>query len=428
MVLAVLFISVIVFYLIGMPLAFAIGLSSVLAIMCDPTLPLTLVTQRMFVSLDSWVIMAIPLFMLAGELMTAGGMSKRLVDFISELFGFFRGSLAMISVGSSMLFAGISGSAAADTAAVGSIVLPMMEEKKYNMKFATALVAAAGSIGPIIPPSLMMIVIGYMTNTSVIKLFMAGIIPGILIGIGLMIVAYIHAVRGGAAYAPSGQKFSLERTIDKGLKALPGLGLPLIIVVGILSGYFTVTEAAVVAVVYGFVVAKYIYKDLDYADLPRILNKAAAFATTIMFINATAVLFSWVLTIHQLPLTVTEFVTSNVETRFEFFIYFCVVVLIIGMFMESFSATIIFAPLLMPIAAEYNVDPVQFGIVLMVGWAIGYITPPFGVNLFVSCSITRVSIREVTPHLVPIIISMLVVLFIVSAFPQLYLWLPDMVQ
>ena len=428
MVLAVLFISIIVFYLIGMPLAFAIGLSSVLAIVVDPTLPLTLVTQRMFFGLDSWLVMAIPLFMLAGELMTAGGMSKRLVDFITELFGFLRGSLAIISVGSSMLFAGISGSAAADTAAVGSIVLPMMEEKKYNMKFATALVAAAGSIGPIIPPSLMMIVIGYMTDTSVIKLFMAGIIPGILIGVGLMIVAYIHAVRGGAAYAPSTQKFDPKRALDKGLKALPGLGLPLIIVVGILGGVFTVTEAAVVAVVYGFVVAKYIYKDLEYADLPRILFKSAKFATTIMLINATAFLFSWVLTWHQLPVAVTEFVTSHVESRVEFFFYFCAVVLIIGMFMESFSATIIFAPLLMPIALEYGVDPVQFGIVLMVGWAIGYITPPFGVNLFVSCSITRVSIREVTPHLVPMIVSMLFVLFIVSAFPQLYMWLPNMVR
>ena len=192
--LAILFISIVLLFLMGMPIAFAIGISSLIAILFDGNIPLTLLTQRMFFGLDSWLMMSIPLFMLSGELMSAGGMSKRLVDFITELLGSIRGSLAMISVGSSILFASISGSAAAGTAAVGSVMLPVMKEKGYNMKFATALLAAAGSIGPVIPPSIMLIVIGYMTDTSVIQLFLAGIVPGLLIGVGLMVVAYIHAL------------------------------------------------------------------------------------------------------------------------------------------------------------------------------------------------------------------------------------------
>ena len=428
MTIAILFISIIVLFLMGMPIAFAIGISSLLALLSDSSIPLTLITQRMFFGLNSWLIMAIPLFMLSGELMTTGGMSKRLVDFVTELFGFIRGSLAMVSIVSSMLFAAISGSAAAGTAAVGSVVLPIMKEKGYDMKFATALLAAAGTVGPVIPPSIMLIVIGYMTDTSVIRLFIAGIVPGILIGISLMVVAYIHARKGGAAYAPSQEKFSLKRTVKKGVEALPGLGLPFIIVFGILGGIFTVTEAAVVAVVYGFVVAKFVYKEIEMADVFRILFKSAKFATAIMLINATAFLFSWILTVHKLPVALTGFITSHVSSQIGFFLYLGVIVLVIGMFMETFSATIIFAPLLLPVAKAYGVEPVHFGMVLMIGWAIGYITPPFGVNLFVSCSLTGVSIRQITPYLVPMVIAMLFVFFIVCFFPQVFMWLPDLVR
>ena len=428
MTLVILFLSMVVLFLVGMPIAFAIGISSLLALLVDGNIPLTLLTQRMFFGLDSWLMMSIPLFILSGELMSAGGMSKRLVDFITELLGFIRGSLAMISVGSSILFASISGSAAAGTAAVGSVVLPVMKEKGYNMRFATALLAAAGSIGPVIPPSIMLIVIGYMTDTSVIQLFLAGVVPGLLIGVGLMVVAYIHALRGGAAYEPSTHEFSLKRTLKKGIEALPGLGLPFIIVFGILGGVFTVTEAAVVAVVYGFIVAKYVYRELDVADVPGILFKSAKFAAAIILINATAFIFSWVITAHQLPLTITGFVTDAVDSRVEFLLYLGIIVLIIGMFMETFSATIIFAPLLLPIATEFGIDRVHFGMILMVGWAIGYVTPPFGVNLFVSCSMTGVSIREATPQVVPMVVSMLFVFLLVMFFPQIFAWLPNMAR
>jgi C4-dicarboxylate transporter DctM subunit len=417
-----------VFFLIGTPLAFAIGASSLLTILFDENIPLTLVTQRMFYGLDSWLIMAIPLFMLAGELMTVGGISKRLVGFVSELFGFLKGSLGMIGVAASMVFAGISGSSAADTAAVGSIILPMMKDKGYNMKFSTALIAAGGSIGPVIPPSIMMIIIGYMTDTSVIQLFLGGIVPGVLIGIGLMVVAYLHASKGGEAYLATREKLDLKKTLKAGAEALPGLGLPFIIIFGILGGIFTVTEAAVVSVIYGFLVAKFVYKELEMRDIPDILYKSAKLATIIMFIQATAFLFSWVLTANQIPVLLANFITAHVDSKFQFFLFFDILVLIIGMFMESFSATIIFAPLLLPVAKAFAIDSVHFGVVLMVGWAIGYITPPFGVTLFVSCSLTGENIREITPYLVPMIASMLVVLIIVTYFPESFMWIPNMVR
>lgn len=420
--------TLIIFFLIGMPLAFAIGMSGLFSILSSGNLPLTLVPQRMFFGLDNWLIMAIPLFILSGELMTAGGLSKRLVAFIAELLGFIKGSLGMITVGASMLFAGISGSSAADTAAIGSIMLPMMKKQGYDMRFATALQAAAGSIGPVIPPSIMMIIIGYMTNTSIVQLFLGGIVPGVLIGIGLMIVVYIHAVRGGKAYLSKGKKFNLEKAFRTGLAALPGLGLPFIIIFGILGGIFTVTEAAVIAVVYGFIVGLFVYKEIKLKDIPRILLKSAELSTMIMFIQGTAFLFSWIVTVNQLPALITKFAMNYVSNQFEFFIFFNLIVLIIGMFMESFSATIIFAPLLFPVAMSFGVDPVHFGVVLMVGWAVGYITPPFGMTLFVSCSLSGKSIREVTPYVMPLVASMLVVLIIITYFPQTFMWIPEMVR
>jgi len=268
----ILFLSILVLLLLGMPIAFAMGIGSGFSLLADRTVPLVLVPQRMFTALDSWPIMAIPLFMLAGELMNRGGISRRIVDFSSACFGFVKGSLGMISVMASMIFAGISGSSTADTAAVGSIMVLAMRRKGYNMDFATALIAAAGAIGPIIPPSIMMILIGYVTDTSVASLFLGGIVPGVLIGMGLMVVSFLHAKRGGEAYV-SASKFRFREVLRTGKKALPGLGLPFIIVFGILGGIFTATEVAVVAVVYGLLVGLIVYREISLREVPRILLK-----------------------------------------------------------------------------------------------------------------------------------------------------------
>jgi len=383
-----------------------------------------IIPQRMFFGLNSWLLMAIPLFMLAGQLMIHGGMSKRLVEFTAELFGYIKGSLGYISVTASMIFAGVSGSSSADTAAVGSIMLPIMKDRGYNMNFATALQAAAGSIGPIIPPSLLMILIGYATDTSVSQLFLGGVIPGLLIGIGLMVVVYIHASKGGKAYLQTREDLNMKRLLSTGVSALPSLGLPFIIIFGIIGGIFTITEAAVIAVVYGFIVGMFIYKEISIRDVPKILFESAELATIILFIQTTAFLFAWLITVNELPANLSNSLLSIISTKTGFYIMYIILLLLVGMVMESFSATIIFIPLIFPIAQSFGVDPVHFGVVTTVGWAIGYITPPFGATLFVSCSLTNTSIREVTPHILPIVIAMLVVLLIITFFPDTVLWLP----
>lgn len=421
----ILLVSLVALFLIGVPIAFALGLGSLFALLADPSLPLVLVPQRMFTALDSWPIMAIPLFMLAGELMSRGGMSRRIVDFAMACFGFMRGSLGMVAVLASMVFAGVSGSSTADTAAVGSILLPAMREKEYDMRFATALQAAAGAIGPIIPPSILMILIGYMTDTSVARLFLGGVVPGVLIGVALMVVANRFArTRGGIPLSTT--SFQWRRVLRTGAEALPGLGLPFIIIFGILAGVFTATEAAVAAVVYGLGVGLFIHREIAWNELPEIFLKAAETACVVMFIAATAQLFAWLVTVHQLPARLDVFMQNHVGSRILFLIILNLVLLVIGMFMESFSAVIVFLPILFPVALTFGIDPVHFGIIATVNLAIGYITPPYGATLFVACGISGESVRAVTTRLLPILAAMILVLILVTYVPESFMWIPQL--
>jgi C4-dicarboxylate transporter DctM subunit len=423
-VIVVLLAAIVLFFVLGVPIAFALGAGASVAILWEGNLPISIVAQRMFFGLDSWLLMAIPLFMLAGQLMSTGGMSTRLVAFATELLGFVRGSLAMVSVAASMVFAGVSGSSTADTAAVGSILLPLMQERGYDMRFATALQAAAGSIGPIIPPSLLMILIGFTTGTSVSALFLGGIVPGLLIGFGLMVVAYAHAARGGDAYLPVRQGINLKRLLRTGIAAAPALGMPVIILVGIVGGFFTTTEAAVIAVVYGLLVSMFVYREITVAQLPRLIMRSAELAAVIMFIQTTAFLFAWLITVHEVPATLARLMVEWVSGPGTFFLLYLPLLLLVGAVMESFSATVVMLPIVFPIAQSFGVDPVHFGVVTTVGWAIGYVTPPFGATLFVACSLSGRSIRETTPYIVPIVVSMLVVLLLITYVPAIVLFIP----
>ena len=426
----ILFISMLIFFITGVPIAFALGVSTLCAMMYLGNLPLVVVPQRMFVALDSWVVIAIPLFMLAGNLMSKGGMSKRIVDFFNEIFSFIKGGLAIISVAASMVFAGVSGSSTADTAAIGSIVLPAMKESGYNMKWATALQSAAGSIGPVIPPSLLMILIGFQTETSVAKLFLGGFVPGVLIGIGLMFISYLHALRGGKEYLPvnKSKRFNLKSFLKAGIVALPGLGLPFIIIFGIIGGIFTATEAAVVAVVYGLIVGLFVYKELTIKDLPNILVESAELACVIMLIVSVASLFGWFLSVNQLHVIMSKFMVENIGNKFQFLIFLNVFLIIVGMFMESFSAIIILVPVFFPVAQSYGIDPIHFGVIVCVNLAIGYITPPYGATLYVACGLTGKTVREVTPHILPMFLVMFFVLMIVTYLPQSFMWIPNMLK
>ena len=409
--------------LVGMPVAFALGLGALSALLLDSNLPLALVPQRMFTALDSWPIMAVPLFMLAGGLMDKGGMSRRIVEFASACLGFVRGSLGMVTVLASMVFAGISGSSTADTAAVGSIMLPAMRRKGYDMRFAAALQAAGGAIGPIIPPSILMILIGYVTGTSVAQLFLAGVVPGVMIGACLMVVAYRHALKEG----PEGD---VPTALDKGeilrtgLSALPAMGLPFLIVFGILAGIFTATEAAAAAVVYGLVVGQLVYREIKWRHLPAIVLEAAERSCVILFIAATAMLFAWLVAVHQLPQALGAALQAHIGSRTMFLIVLNLALLVIGMFLESFSAVIVFLPILFPIAQSFGIDPLHFGILATVNLAIGYVTPPYGATLFVACGISGQNVRAVTSKIVPILLAMLFVLIVVTYWPETVLWLP----
>jgi len=409
--------------IIGMPVAFALGVGTLGALLVDPTLPLTLVPQRMFTALDSWPIMAVPLFMLAGGLMDKGGMSRRIVEFASACFCFVKGSLGMVTVMASMVFAGISGSSTADTAAVGSIMLPAMRSKGYDMRFAAALQAAAGAIGPIIPPSILMIVIGYVTGTSVAQLFLAGVVPGVLIGVGLMVVTYRQALREGPDFDPP-VPFDMRRVARTGVRALPALGLPLLLVFGILGGIFTATEAAAAAVVYGLVVGLFLYREIGWKDLPSIALAAAETSAVVLFIAATAMLFAWLVAAHQVPQALGAFLQAHISDRIVFLLFLNVVLLLLGMFLESFSAVIVFVPILFPLALDFGIDPLHFGILTTVNLAIGYITPPYGATLFVACGISGESVRDVSARVVPILVAMLCVLVLVTYWPDAVLWLP----
>jgi len=420
--------SILIFFIIGVPIAFAVGSGTLLAVIFSGDLPLTLVSQRIFVALDNWILMAIPLFMLAGNLMSFGGMSKRIVIFCNELFGFIKGGLAIVSVAASMIFAGVSGSSTADTAAIGSIMIPAMREAKYDMGFVTVLQAAAGSIGPIIPPSLLMIMIGFMTNTSVARLFLGGIVPGVLIGVGLMVISYLHASRGGEKYLTINKQFNLKRLLKAGKEAILSIVLPLIIIFGIVGGIFTATEAAVVAVVYALIVGIFIHKEIKLKDLPNILLSSAELACIVMFICTTAYFFTWFATAKHLPEMLAKFMLGNISSKFGFLIFLNILLLIVGMFMESFSAIVILMPLLFPVAMGFGINPIHFGVIVCVNLAIGYITPPYGATLFVSCSLTGKSIREVTPYLFPILSVMIFVLIIVTYLPQSFMWIPNMIK
>ena len=424
---ATLFLGILFFFLIGTPIAVGLGLGTTISIILDGNFPLVLVPQRMFTGLDSWPIMAIPLFMFAGNLMDEGGLSQKIVEFAEAWVGWLKGSLAMVCVLASMVFAGISGSSTADTAAVGAILMPAMREKGYDMRFASVLQAGAGAIGPIIPPSILMVLIGYSTNTSVGQLFMCGIIPGILVGVSLMVYSYIHASRRGAAYV-STAPFDFKTAMKKTWIAMPGIGLPFIIIFGIVGGVFTATEGAGIAVLYGLIVALFVYKEITVKDLPRLLLKSAESASMIIIITAAAYIFSWFITAKQIPQLLVTFMNTYIHSRFLFLIFLNIILFIIGMFMESFTAIIVLMPILFPVATSFGISPLHFGTIVCVNLAIGYVTPPYGATLFVSCGLTGKSIKEVVPFCFPVIAAMLVALIIVTYCPGLYMWLPNLVK
>lgn len=415
-------ISLLTLLFLGMPVVFVLGLSATLAVWTVDA-PMAIVSQRMFAGLNSFTIMAIPFFVFVGVIMDAGGVSRRIVDFATALIGWITGSLLMVSVVAATGLAAISGSGSADTAAISSIMQPALKRKRYDVDFGAALIACAGSLAQIIPPSLMMVVFAVIANVSTGALFLAGIIPGIMTTGTLLIAAYIFARRGGPQYREA-EPFTFRRLLRTGWAALPALGMPFVIIGGIIGGIFTPTEAAAVAGFYGLIISFVFYKELKIADLPSLILKSASLSAAVMLIVATASIFGWIMATANVPEKIAALMLSLSSEAWVFLLVVNIMFLIIGMFMESMAAILILVPILVPIATSFGVHPVHFGLVVVMNLAVGMVTPPYGISLFVASSVAERNILHVSRKLFLPWLAMMTILILVTFVPEIGLFLP----
>ncbi|WP_102273111.1 TRAP transporter large permease [Cytobacillus massiliigabonensis] len=412
----------IILFLINVPVAVALGLASMIVLMVQDNVPLMVVVQKMFNSADSFTLMAVPFFILAGKLMETGGISKRLMNFAGSLVGGMHGGLAMVSIVTCMFFAAVSGSAAATTAAVGSILIPAMVKKGYDKSFATAIQAAGGTIGVMIPPSVPLILFGVIAGASIGDLFIAGIMPGIFVGISLIFVAYFISRKRG--YGKE-EKSSFKEIAISFKDAILALLMPIIILGGIYGGIFTPTEGSVVAVVYGLIVGLFIYKEIKWKDLPEIFISSGVTSAVILFIISCASIFGFILTREQIPLQITDAMLGITTNAIMILIIINIILLIVGTFLETSAAIVILAPILVPIASAAGIDLVHFGVVMVVNLAIGMITPPVGINLFVASNIAKIRLEHIVRAIIPFLIILIVDVFILSFIPSISLFLLD---
>ncbi|PLS17347.1 C4-dicarboxylate ABC transporter permease [Bacillus sp. M6-12] len=430
-----LFFSLFLLLFIGVPVSFSMGLSSMLAMM-DKGISLQVAVQKVFSSMDSFPLMAIPFFILAGSLMEFSGISQRLINFANVLVGRITGGLGIVTVMTAMFFAAISGSSAATTAAIGSILIPAMVKQKYPINFATSVQAASGELGVIIPPSIPMIIFALTAGVSVSigDLFIAGIFPGILIAGSLMLTIYvISKVKGygiksnsklaEAETAATSETFTVTNGLSAFKSALLPMMMPVIILGGIYGGIFTPTEAAAVAVGYALLLGGVIYRTLNLKNIMVALKNSVIGTTVIMFIIGNAGLFGWVLTAERIPKIVAEWFVSISDSPFVFLLLVNILLLFMGMFLETGAAIVIIAPILTPVAVMFGIDPVHFGIIIIINLAIGMLTPPVGVNLFVACQIAGIRIDHIIKTLIPFYIVLLVDMALITYLPQISLWL-----
>ena len=409
---------------INVPVAITFGVTAALFLALLTDVPLTLIPQQMFGGTDSTVLQAVPFFLLAGALMDKGGISRRLVNFAHVLVGWVTGGLAMVSVVASMFFAGISGSAAADSAAVGSVMIPAMERKGYAKDFAAALIACAGTIGTMIPPSIPMIIYGVTTGTSIGGLFIAGVVPGVLMGLALMAHAYAVSRRRGyrGLALPSARAAWVAFR-----EALLTLLMPILVVGGILGGVFTPTEAAAIAVFYSLLLGGLVYRELTWSHLPEILVTTGVGTGVVMFLIATSTAYGWILARQGIPLALANSFTGMTENPWVFLLLANLLLLVVGTVMETVPAIIIFAPVLLPLAKRLDVDPVFFGVLMVVNLSIGLASPPSGATLFVSTAIANEPLERVCRAVWPLFFSMVGILPLITLVPPLAMWLPGMV-
>ena len=412
--------------LLGVPIAVSMGLTAILSFLAlgTPNL-LMMVPQRMYAGTTSFTLLAIPFFILAGNLMNTGGMTKRLVHFAQCLVGHIRGGLGHVTVVTNMIMAGMSGSAVADATGTGVVLIPAMEKAGYPRSFSAALVGAASTIGPIIPPSIPFVIFGSLTGTSVGRLFLGGFLPGFLMGILLMITVAILSKRRGY---PREQRATRRELLIAALKATPAWGAPIIIIGGILAGVFTPTEAAVAASVYALILGLIVYGEIRLADLPRILWETIQNTVQVMFIISAASVFGFLLVRQQVPTMLVSGLLSLTTTPWILLLIINIILLVMGCFMEAIAIMLLTIPIFMPLVARVGIDPVHFGVMLTLNLMIGLLTPPVGMVLYAMCAISKVPLWPLAKEIGPYIVALIVCLFIVTYVPGLVVWIPNLVM
>jgi C4-dicarboxylate transporter DctM subunit len=410
----------------GVPIAVSLGVSSILTfVVFEPRMVLTVIPQRMFTAADNYVFMAIPFFMLSGELMLAGGISKRLIEFVKSFFCKIPASLACVTTGASAFFGALSGSNPATVAAIGGIMVPNMVNDGYIPRRAAAVAASSGTLGVIIPPSIPMVTYAVASNASVQSLFLGGLLPGVLLATALVVT---NICLCGKYDKNLKTTFSLSRVWKTFREAILALLMPVIILGGIYTGVFTPTEAAAISAVYAFIIAKFVYKTLPWSKFKKLTIKAAVNASIVLFVVCLAAPFSWLLTSSGIPEVISAFVMETLKSKFVILLIANIILLFFGMLLDTGSIILMLTPIFMPITMQLGIDPVALGIIMVVNTSIGMITPPMATNLFVACRISKVSLEEVSYSILPYMAIEIVVLMIITYFPETFMWIPNMVK
>lgn len=406
----------------GMPVAFALGFTFLVLLYFMTDLPLVLVAQQLLVGADNYSLVAIPFFMLAAEIMTSGGITKRIIAALMGLIGRIRGGLAISNVGASVAMASFSGSAVADASMVGSVMIPSMKEKGYPSETAAAVTASSSVLGVIIPPSIPMIVLGFITGTSVLDMFLGGIIPGLLIALALIVASWWIAVR---LNIPRDERLSRDKIITLLKDAVWALGLPIIVVGGIRFGVFTVVESSVIAVAYALFAAGIVYRDLTFGKIYRSLVNAAVTSSVVMLIVAAATGSAWLMASEQVPQSIAAQMSNITESPLMFIFISVFFLLLVGMVIDLTPALLILGPILMPVAIGYDISPIHYAVVMVVSLAFGLVTPPVGTCLYITASISKSSSSSVIKSIFPFLMAMFMALLLIILIPGLSTWIPS---
>lgn len=424
MALLILILSFVILLVLNVPVAFCIGISTLLAVLMIGDIPsFLIVAQKMATGIDSFALLAIPFFILSGLFMGRGGIARRLVDFADALVGRFRGGLAFVDIVTCMLFGSISGSAAAAVSSVGGFMIPLMNKMGYHRDFNASISITAATTGLLIPPSNVMIVYSLATGgmVSIAAIFIAGILPGVLVGLALMVVAGIISARRNYG---KGERAGLKEAVLRFLKAVPALLLVIIVLGGIISGIFTATEASAIAVVYTFILSVFVYREVKLRDLPAIVLQCAVTTAVVMILIATSMAMSWVLAYENIPQNISTFLLGLTNNKLVILFIINLILLAVGTFMDMTPAVLIFTPIFLPVVKSFGIHPLHFGIIMIMNLCIGLCTPPVGTVLFLGCGIANTTVTKLMRHLLPFFGAMIVVLFVCTYLPQISLVLP----